>query len=67
MSALKGAENYVQLFLVFDFCDSTNDVNAGVFCFVLFCLFFCFFFLFLLFPGCLCNEMLHRNKRLLFM
>lgn len=27
MSDLKGAENYVQLFLVFDLCDSANDVN----------------------------------------
>lgn len=60
MSALKGAENYVQLFLVFYLCDSTDDVNAG------FCCFFFFFCLFLLFPGCLCDEMLHRNKIFLF-
>lgn len=45
MSGLKGAEHYAQLVLVFDLCDSTNDVN-DVFC------------LFLLFSGCLCNEML---------
>lgn len=36
MSALKGAENYVQLFLVFYLCDSTDDVNAGFCCFLFF-------------------------------
>lgn len=53
MSGLKGAEDYAQLFLGLDLRDSTNDVNDG----------FC---LFLLFPGCLCNEMLLWNKILLF-
>lgn len=44
MSALKGAENYVQLFLVFDLCNSTNDVNAAFFFFSLFVFaFFCSF------------------------
>ena len=77
MSALKGAENYVQVFLVFDFCDSTNDVNAGVFCVVLFSLFFCFFFFFCSFQDafamrcfieirdfCLCSPciILRRNQ-----
>lgn len=45
MSGLKRAENYAQLLLGLDLCDSTDDVN-DVFC------------VFLFFPGCLYNEML---------